>query len=171
MLRISHCLHNRLTDGGKVVSPTHRQLSTLHKHFLVRISVTGWVNPRTTVRMGILGKLKNVNDLIGFRTRDLPACSIMPQPTTLSQAIQHRILGLTKDGLGRIWKETTLISYRYYRGICMEGLTNPQSTSVQIANVAKEIRAKDLQSRTAECNRYSSLLGMYRRFGDALPLL
>jgi hypothetical protein len=24
MLRIPHCLDNRLTDGGKVVSPTHR---------------------------------------------------------------------------------------------------------------------------------------------------
>jgi hypothetical protein len=26
MLRIPHCLDNRLTDGGKIVSPTHRQL-------------------------------------------------------------------------------------------------------------------------------------------------
>jgi hypothetical protein len=26
MLRIPHCLANRLTDGGKVVSPTHRPL-------------------------------------------------------------------------------------------------------------------------------------------------
>jgi hypothetical protein len=26
MLRIPHCLDNRLTDGGKVVSPTHRPL-------------------------------------------------------------------------------------------------------------------------------------------------
>jgi hypothetical protein len=25
MLRITHCLDNRLTDGGKVVSPTHEQ--------------------------------------------------------------------------------------------------------------------------------------------------
>jgi hypothetical protein len=28
-----HCLDNRLTDGGKVVSPTHRPLSTPHKHY------------------------------------------------------------------------------------------------------------------------------------------
>jgi hypothetical protein len=26
MLRIRHCLDNQLTDGGKVVSPTHRSL-------------------------------------------------------------------------------------------------------------------------------------------------
>jgi hypothetical protein len=33
ILRIPHCLDNRLTDGGKVVSPTHRLHFTLHKHF------------------------------------------------------------------------------------------------------------------------------------------
>jgi hypothetical protein len=30
-----------------------------------------------------LGKLKKVNDLNGNRTRNLPACSTVPQPTTL----------------------------------------------------------------------------------------
>jgi hypothetical protein len=30
-----------------------------------------------------LGKLKTSNDLTGTRTRDLPPCSTMPQPTTL----------------------------------------------------------------------------------------
>jgi hypothetical protein len=35
------------------------------------------------VRLEGLGKLKKFNDLIGNRTCDLPACSIMPQPTTL----------------------------------------------------------------------------------------
>jgi hypothetical protein len=33
MLRISHCLDNRLTDGGKFVSPMHRMRSTLQKHY------------------------------------------------------------------------------------------------------------------------------------------
>jgi hypothetical protein len=32
MLRILHCLDNQLTDGGKVISPTHRPRSTLQKH-------------------------------------------------------------------------------------------------------------------------------------------
>jgi hypothetical protein len=36
MLRIPHCLDSRLTDGGKVVRPTHRPLiyspETLGKH-------------------------------------------------------------------------------------------------------------------------------------------
>jgi hypothetical protein len=38
------------------------------------------------VRLERLGQLKNANDLIGNRTRDFPACSIMPQPTTLPRA-------------------------------------------------------------------------------------
>jgi hypothetical protein len=33
MLRILHYLDNRLTDGGEVVSPTHRPLSTPQKHY------------------------------------------------------------------------------------------------------------------------------------------
>jgi hypothetical protein len=35
------------------------------------------------MRLERLGQLKKLIDLIGTRTRDLPACSIVPQPTTL----------------------------------------------------------------------------------------
>jgi hypothetical protein len=38
------------------------------------------------VRLEGLGQLKKSNDLIGNRTSDLPACSIVPQPTTLPRA-------------------------------------------------------------------------------------
>jgi hypothetical protein len=43
MLRIAHCLDNRLVDGGEVVSLTQRPCFT-HKHFvlfLILISVSG----------------------------------------------------------------------------------------------------------------------------------
>jgi hypothetical protein len=63
MLRIEHRLDNRLTDGGKFVSPTHRLRSTPQKHyfsasgthFCKRLS-----KPQGLVRLRGLGKLKNV---------------------------------------------------------------------------------------------------------------
>jgi hypothetical protein len=44
-----------------------------------------WVDPRAMVRLERLGKLKKCTSS-GTRTGDLPACSIMPQPTTLPLA-------------------------------------------------------------------------------------
>jgi hypothetical protein len=38
------------------------------------------------VRLEGLEQLKKTNDLIGNRTHDLPACSIVPQPTTVPRA-------------------------------------------------------------------------------------
>jgi hypothetical protein len=83
MLRIPHCLDNRLIDGRKVVSPTHRPRSTPPKHyfsasgthFCQRLS-----KPHSLVRPQGLGKLKTFIHLIGSRTRDVPVCSIVPQP-------------------------------------------------------------------------------------------
>jgi hypothetical protein len=80
MLRIPHCLDNRLTDGGKVVSPMHRPCSTSQKHyfsgsgtrFCWRLS-----EPHGLVRPDGLGKLKTIIRLIGSRTRYIPACSVV----------------------------------------------------------------------------------------------
>jgi hypothetical protein len=49
MLKIAHCLDNRLTDGGNVVSPMHRPRYTPQKQnflLLVLISIKGLVNRR-----------------------------------------------------------------------------------------------------------------------------
>jgi hypothetical protein len=52
--------------------------------FLVLISGRGWFVLRAIVHLEGLGKFKKSNDLNGNRTRELTACSIAPQPTTLT---------------------------------------------------------------------------------------
>jgi hypothetical protein len=56
------------------------------------------------VRLEVLG-LEKSSDLIGNGTLDLPACSIVSQPTKL----QRRMVGLLMNNeLERIWKEAIL---------------------------------------------------------------
>jgi hypothetical protein len=66
--------------------------------FLVLISVRAWVDPQGHIAAWRIRSIEESNDFIGNRTRDLPACSIMPQPTTLPRALMA------------LW--------RYYPGIC-----------------------------------------------------
>jgi hypothetical protein len=42
------------------------------------------------VRLERLGELKKIH-LIGIRTRDFPACSIVPQPTTLNRQVYKEL--------------------------------------------------------------------------------
>jgi hypothetical protein len=64
-------LDHRLTDGGKVVSRTH---------FCYRLS-----RPKGHSAAERIRSIENIH-LIGTRSLDLPACSIVPQRTTLPRA-------------------------------------------------------------------------------------
>jgi hypothetical protein len=48
------------------------------------------------VRLEGLGQLKNSKDLIGTPTRNLPACSIVSQETTLPRALKQQKAGYLK---------------------------------------------------------------------------
>jgi hypothetical protein len=54
--------------------------------FLVLISVRGWVDSNEHTATGMIRTSEKSND-IGNRTQDFPACSIVPQPTTLPHAL------------------------------------------------------------------------------------
>jgi hypothetical protein len=83
--RIPHFPEMRFTVGGEVVSVTH--LPPFHPRFLIIIYVTSWVDPRVRAMLDVhIRSNEKFNDLIGNRTSNLPACSIIAQPRTLSRA-------------------------------------------------------------------------------------
>jgi hypothetical protein len=83
--RLPHFLDNLLTDGGEVVRITRRLSFTPRKihgtHFCQILS-----RPQGHSAAGRIKSSEISNCLIGNRTRDLPACSIVSQPTTLPRA-------------------------------------------------------------------------------------
>jgi hypothetical protein len=90
----------RLIDGGKVVSPTRRPVLPPER-LLVLISVGGWVDPRAIVRLEELGKFKKSTSS-GTRIGDLPACSIVPQPTTLPRAPYSEYIDILIGDVGKV---------------------------------------------------------------------
>jgi hypothetical protein len=64
---VPHLLHNRLTDGGEVVSLTRRPNTPLPPGgFLILISVKRSVDPRAIMRLEGLGKLKDPVTSLGI---------------------------------------------------------------------------------------------------------
>jgi hypothetical protein len=91
--RLPHFLDNRLTDGGEVVSLTRRPPFT-HRmifvtHFCYRLSLPQGHSAAGRIRF------KKSSNLVGNRTRDLPACSIVPLPYTY-KALQKVNATVTK---------------------------------------------------------------------------
>jgi hypothetical protein len=76
-------LDNRLTNGGEAVTVTHRPRSTpqnLFFNFCLWYSFQRVNKPQGLVWPEGLYKLIKFNYLVGFRTHDRQACSIVPQP-------------------------------------------------------------------------------------------
>jgi len=67
-------------EGDRVVSPTHRPPlppgNIPGTHFCWRLS-----RPQGHSAVGRIMSMKNSSDTNGNRTRDLPACMVVPQPT------------------------------------------------------------------------------------------
>jgi hypothetical protein len=84
MSRLPHFLENRVTDDGEIVSLTRRPHFTPQEDFWYSI-LLGLSRPQGHCAAGRIRSIEKSND-IGNRTRDLPACSIVPQPTMLPRA-------------------------------------------------------------------------------------
>jgi hypothetical protein len=79
--------------------------------FLVLISVRGLVDPRAIVRLKGLGQLKEIH-LIGNGTRDIPACSIVPQSSMLWRVLvlyQKKIIITVKMCVGLFLRYVKLL--------------------------------------------------------------
>jgi hypothetical protein len=76
-LRLPDLLDFRHSEGGKIVTLTHRP-SLPPGVFLVHI-FRGWVDPRAHGSVGSLGKIPS--DTTGDRSRDPPTSSVVPGPT------------------------------------------------------------------------------------------
>jgi hypothetical protein len=79
--RIPHFLDNRFTDDDEVSLKRRPPFSSMKipcTHFCYRLC-----RPQG---QSAVGRVEKSNDLLGIGTRDLPACSIVPQSTTLPRA-------------------------------------------------------------------------------------
>jgi hypothetical protein len=75
-------LDNRLTDGGKIVSLMRRLSFTTQEDSWYSFLLETDSTPRAKMRLEGVGKLKKKFHLIRTRTRDLPVCTLVPQPTS-----------------------------------------------------------------------------------------
>ena len=74
----------RLLCTGCLYPPSPKEI------LLVLISVKNLSQPQSHSAAGRIMSMKNSNDTIGYRTRGLPACSTVPEPTAPPRAPQKR---------------------------------------------------------------------------------
>ena len=102
-------------EGGKVVSSTNRPPlppgTIPGTHFCYRLN-----QPQAHSAAGWITSMKNSNDTIGNRTRDLPSCSAVPQPTAPPRApISLRYL--LKNSVHPQHLENSISSNTYYKSL------------------------------------------------------
>jgi hypothetical protein len=141
--------------------------------FLVLISVRGWVDPRAIEG---LAKLKYIYIyLIGARSRDLPACNIVLQPTTLPRVPSSDLFSSELIWYYRSYRQSVGLPGRVISPVASSlsthGNTNTEETRTDI-HASSRIRAYDPSIQTGEdilCLRPRGHCD--RRFVAKLPLI
>jgi hypothetical protein len=96
------------------LSALRARRALLHRNFFFSVSGThfckGLSQPQGLVLLEGLGKLKKSIHIIGTRTPDLPACSILPQPTTLPHAPNYidNLSAVITEDISRLCKQTSV---------------------------------------------------------------
>ena len=83
-------------EGGKIVSPKAPAAFTFQYIFLVFISVRWWIDPQCHNAVGRIKSMKNSNNTIGNRTRNLPGCRI----NLMNLSLQDWILNIVAPDIG-----------------------------------------------------------------------
>jgi hypothetical protein len=105
MLKIPQCLNNGHIDDGEAVNLTRPSRSTPRNIFWY-LFLLETVNPRTIMLLEGLSELQKVNGLIGSRTDDLPACSVVSQSCAVPRGPRARYQ-LSRLGAPRLIKQGT----------------------------------------------------------------
>ena len=138
-------------ESGKVVSPTHRPPlppgNIPGTHFCQKLS-----QPQNHSAAGRIKSMKNSNDTIGNRTRDLPTCSAVSQPTALPRVprFKEKVCAkpqITNSRKGNKLQYTCPLQFLQQ---CRRVITNPGLRTVSSA----------LESRLTWCGRNFFLLTM-----------
>jgi hypothetical protein len=138
-------------EGGKVVSPTHRPPSPPGNipgtHFCYRLS-----QPQGHSAAGRIMLTNNSSDTIGSRTRDLPACSAVPQQTAPPRP-RRTLHGAAQTRPAKVAGDFMLISLPTLNPAAIAALW----THNAISFVKHKVR------RTVESNVRDSFIGRLRR--------
>jgi len=85
------------------------------------ISVRGWVNRRVTVRPEGLCQWETLNDTIGNRTCDPPACSAVPQPTAPPRTPWGYVNGQTVKQIRSFIAKLCPVNWKIWKGVLYLG--------------------------------------------------
>jgi hypothetical protein len=115
LVRSWSCSSNPLTDGNELIINTHRSHSAPQKDFLTLITAGAYVNPRATVRLEALGKLKNSMTSLGLEsaTFRLVCNASKKYATSCPYNAQHKNNIIENRSNYEKWNETVYYAWVY----------------------------------------------------------